>query len=134
MLGVAYSYQAGWFGLQLNWTILIDLFTTVAITWIGVHECYRANGQNLGRDLILRLAVLGVPLGIRLWFVSLFLYGLNWFGFAPFMQTGLFASPERAWHFLTFLLWNGTAAIFWWRMHHHIKVLNRLSENSALPK
>lgn len=131
LVGVAYNYQSGWIGFRFEWAILIDIFTTVAITWIGIQECYRANGEDKGRDLILRLAVLAVPLGIKLWFISLFLYALNWYGFPTFMRTGLFANPERAWHFLTFALWNGTTAIFWWRMYYHIKVLNRLSVSSA---
>jgi hypothetical protein len=134
LIGVAYNYQSGWIGFRFEWAILIDLFATIAITWVGIYECYRANGESKGRDLTLRLAVLAVPLGIRLWFVSLLLYALNWYGFPTFMQTSLFANPERAWHFLTFILWNGTAAIFWWRMHHHIRVLNRLSQNASTSK
>ena len=127
VIGVAYTYQSGWIGFRFEWPILIDIFTSLAILWVGIQECYRANRADKGRDLILKLAVLGVPLGIRLWIITLLLYALNWWGFPAFMRTGLFANPERAWHFLTFALWNGTAAIFWWRMHFHIKVLNRLT-------
>ena len=130
LTGEAYAYQSGWIGLRLEWPILIDIFATVAITWIDIFECYRVNGENKGRDLILRMAVLGAPLGIRLWVITFLLYAINWWGFPFFMQTGIFANPERAWHFLTFILWNGTAAIFWWRMHHHMLVLTRMANQS----
>jgi hypothetical protein len=131
LIGIAYNYQSGWIGFRFEWPILIDIFTTIAITWIGIFECYRANGEDRGRDLLPRLAVLGVPLGIRLWLITLILYAINWYGFPWFMRTGLFANPERAWHFLSFFLWNATAAIFWWRMHYHIKVLNRIIKQST---
>jgi hypothetical protein len=131
LLATAYGYQSGLIGFRLEWTLLIDLAVSIAIVCIGISECYQANGKTSGRDFILRLAVLGVPLGIWLWLVTFVLYGINWYGFPYFMRMGLFASPERAWHFLTFFLWNGTLAIFWWRMHYHIKVLNRIIHQSA---
>jgi hypothetical protein len=130
LLGIAYSFQSGWIGLQWTWAVLIDLVTSIAIVTIGIQECHRANGRAQGRDLILRLAVLGVPLGIRLWLITFIFYAINWYGFPYFMRTGLFANPERAWHFLTFILWNGTTALFWWRMHYHITVLSRLSNEA----
>ncbi len=126
LLGLAYSYQSGWIGFQWSWVILIDLVTITTITWVGVSECNKVNESGDRRDLILRLAVLGVPLGIRFWFATLVFYAVNWYGFPYFMRTGLFANPDRAWHFLTFFLFNGLAALFWWRMHLHIGVLNRL--------
>jgi hypothetical protein len=131
LLGMAYSYQSGVIGFRFDWALFIDLFVSISIICIGISECYQANGKEQGRDFILRLAVLGVPLGIWLWLATFVFYAVNWYGFEFFMRTGLFANPQRAWHFLTFFLWNGSLAFFWWRMHHHVKVLNRMMSKST---
>lgn len=124
LIGLAYSYQWGYFGLQLNWFLVYDAAVFIAILAIGLSEAYKANGGDEGTDFIKRLAVLGLPLGLVVLAASQLIYWAGWHGFARLFAQGSFRDPARAWQIFMFIFTAGLQTWFWWRMARHLAALN----------
>jgi hypothetical protein len=124
LIGTAYSYQAGYFGLQIGWFLIYDVAAVIIIMWIGLHETFKANGADQGINLLQRLSVLGVPLSITALIANQVLWLASWHLFPLMIDQSSFRNPALAWHMVTFVCASGISVWFWWRMHHHISKLN----------
>lgn len=118
-----YVYHASWVGMQRNWYVLYDVFTAVAILWIGANEAFKSNGAMKGRDFLRRVFLLGVPLGVSVLIASQLLYWISWYVFPIVFNQQSFRNPEAVWQILTFVLFHGIQIWFWWRTCFHLRAL-----------
>ena len=125
LIGLVYNYQSSMVGLQLDWFFFYEVIVAIAITIIGVREAYKANGSEAGPDFLMRAAALSVPLGILILALHFLLYMVMWYGFPHVFDYQTFRNPAMAWHIVVFVLWNGLAIWFWWRLCHHLKRVSR---------
>lgn len=124
-MGLFYLYHSGWIGLEHNWFFLYDVAMALAIFWTGSSEAFKANGGGQGQDLLKRTAVLGVPLGATVLLASQALYWLSWHAFPRVIDNRTFKNPEFAWQVVNFFLFHSLQIWFWWRLHHHLLILNK---------
>ena len=120
-----YMYHSGWVGLAVNWFLLYDVGAALAILVIGLHEAFKANGGDSGRDFLRRVILIGVPLGVGVLLASQVLYWLGWWAFPRVFSAQSFRDPAFAWQVVNFLIFNGIQVWFWWRTCHHLSILNR---------
>ena len=120
-----YLYHAGVFGQRWGWFLLYDVGVALAILWIGVSETLKANGGDAGTEYLRRIVLIGTPLGIWVLVGAQALGWASWFLFPRLMDAQTFADPELAWQVVTFAMFNGMQIIFWWRLHYHLRQLNR---------
>ena len=126
LIGSAYSYQAGYFGLQISWFLLYDLAAVIIILWIGLHESFKANGGDEGVNFLQRISVIGVPLSIATLIANQVLWFCGWYLFPLVIDQHSFRNPALAWQIFNFVCWSSISVWFWWRMHHHLSKLNDL--------
>jgi hypothetical protein len=124
LIWLFYLYHAGWAGLQLNWFVLYDVVIAVAILWIGLNEAFKANGAEAGQDFVRRVVLVGVPLGVVVLLASQVLYWASWQLFPLVFDHRSFRDPSLAWQVMNFVIFNGIQAWFWWRICHHLALLN----------
>ncbi len=120
-----YAYHSGFVGLHFNWFLTYDVVTAVIILWVGLHEALKANGGNAGRDFVCRLAILGVPLGLIVLLASQVCYWFGWYLFPLVFDSRSFREPALAWQIVNFVIFNGIQIWFWWRIHHHLTILQK---------
>lgn len=123
LVGLFFFYHSAWVGLQANWFLLYDVLIAVAILWIGLHEAFKANGGEAGREFLRRVVLLGVPLGLVVLAASQALYWASWYVFPLVIDQQSFRDPAFAWQLVNFFLFNGIQIWFWWRLHAHISTL-----------
>lgn len=120
-----YFYHSAWLGLSLDWFLIYEVAVALVVLWIGLSESFKANGGDAGPDFLRRVVLLGTPLGLAVLVASQALYWLGWWVFPRVIDYRSFRDPAFAWQVVNFVCFNGIQIWFWWRLHHHLRVLNQ---------
>jgi hypothetical protein len=129
VIGTAYGYQSGYFGLQIDWFLIYEIAAVFIILWIGLQESFRANGADHGTSFIKRIFIIGIPLSVITLAANQVLWLCAWYLFPLLFDQRTFRNPALVWHIFNFACWCGISVWFWWRMHHHISRLNGNYQN-----
>ena len=110
---------------------LIQIGLFVAVGFLGLWSCYRANGGAAGRGIVERFMCIGVPVGIRVYGVYYLLYYCAYLVFRP-------GSGEAARHsFVLSQWWPVTTAFlamvfFYWTLSRYIRRSAGLGEHASM--
>lgn len=114
------NYSALWFGGYRDWTLFFEAAVVVVISLIGVHECYKANGAEDGRDFLLRYGALGVPIGLKVAVFAIAFGQVLYYGFPLVANQGAFRDPALVYRVASFSVSIGLAFVYYWRIAHHM--------------
>lgn len=97
---------------------------TIGIFLLGVYLCYRANGKDDGRDFIVRMVCLALPIGMRVFVVLDLPY--------HFILPSIYQRPPSFELYFDQVL----QIVFLWRSHYWIRVVaqGHLSCESTAPQ
>jgi hypothetical protein len=124
-------YATAWGGRYQHWTMLFEAVVVVVITGFGVHECYSANGGRAGRDFVHRFCVLGVPLSLRLLVLFRVIDVVLAYAFPRVVTPMTFRDPQFVYLSVHVLLGLAFTFIFYWRVAHHLQLLQKTESPSS---
>jgi hypothetical protein len=107
------------------------ILSSLVIIVLGLWAAFRANGADVGRDLAGRLLALSWVIGVRLMAVLLGCFA------AIFIAAVLLALvtereiPDIAIKSFAWAFAVGTNIVFFWRLAHHLRDLNRRADGGA---
>lgn len=119
-------YWGLWFGTYRDWAFFLELAIVVIIGFVGVFECYKANGKEEGEDFLIRYCALAVPIGFKLAILGLVIGQALYFGSDHILGTGAFRDPELAYRYIYFVVPISFSFIYYWRIAHHIGIVRAL--------
>jgi len=123
-------YWATWFGGYQSWLLLYEFAAVTAVALIGVSECFKANDGSLGSDFLKRLAVLGVPVGIKVMLASIVLGQVLYFGFPYVVTPTTFRDPVFVYQLASFVFGMAFMAAFYWRIAFHLRRIVRMKRSN----
>jgi hypothetical protein len=125
------TYWGLWFGAYRDWGFFFELAVVISIGLIGVFECYKANGQENGKDFVLRYCTLAVPIGIKVAVLGLVAGQMLYFGSDYVLTQAAFRNPDLVYRYLFFILSASLVFINYWRITHHIGLINAMERRTA---
>jgi len=129
VLYVQANYTNLWFGAFRDWAFFFEAFLVLAVSLIGTHECFKANGGARGQAFLLRFCALAVPVGLKVAIFGTVVAQALYFGF-PYVLTAIDArDPALIYRFVSFILPPAWAFIYYWRIAYH---LSRFAPHSPL--
>eukprot|EP00456_Euglypha_rotunda_P051482 TRINITY_DN41583_c0_g1_i1.p2 TRINITY_DN41583_c0_g1~~TRINITY_DN41583_c0_g1_i1.p2 ORF type:complete len:165 (-),score=38.15 TRINITY_DN41583_c0_g1_i1:248-742(-) len=121
LLWVILNYSALWFGGYRHWTLLFEAGLTLAISIVGTHEAFLANGAASGRDFVRRYCVIAVPIGFKVLALNLLVATLMYFGLPHVLTSGSFRDPAFVYRLLVFATSLGYTILYYMRIAHHLR-------------
>lgn len=121
LLYVILNYSALWFGGYRNWTLLFEAALTLAISFVGTHEAFVANGAASGRDFVRRYCVIAVPIGFKVLVLNLLVATLMHFGLPHVLTNDTFRDPAFVYRLLVFVASLAYTIIYFMRIAHHMR-------------
>lgn len=119
------SYYASLMGARLGWMFLYEVAVVLVITVFGLYLCYGANGGASGHQFVLRATCLSFPIGLKVNIASILLGWVDYFYFYRIVDPITFHDPTRIYILTTFLWAAAFAALFYWRLWHHLVLIQR---------
>ena len=127
VLGLVYGYWSGYVGWKVDWFSAYEILVAVGILFVGLKECFRANGGDAGADFLKRLYVLNVPLGLKIFALNVIVFFASWYLFPLVITRDVFRDPSLVWQIYSFVWTNGLTVVYFWRMHAHLGAVRRMS-------
>lgn len=127
------TYWALWFGSYRDGWFFLELFAFVTISWFGVLECYKANGEDKGTDFILRFCALAVPAGFKVAVLGLVAGQALYFGSDYVLDARTFRDPALVYRYLYFALTVSLSFVYYWRITHHMASIRKARESRETP-
>jgi hypothetical protein len=118
------TYLATWFGGYQSWLLIYEFVIVTAIALVGVNECFKANGGLYGIDFLKRMAVISVPVGIKVMLGSIILGQFTNFVFPYFVTAESFKNPSYVYQLFSFTFTAAFMAVFYWRLTTHFSRLS----------
>jgi hypothetical protein len=119
-LYVQSNYSALWFGAYRDWAFFLELVVVLAVSLIGVNECYKANGGSDGTQFITRYCALSVPIGIKIAVLGIVL-GQGFYYASPFLLGGgIFSQPQLVYRYVSFIMPIAFTFLYFWRIASHL--------------
>jgi hypothetical protein len=122
-LYVQANYSALWFGGYRDWTLLFEALVVVAISLVGVHECYKANGAEDGTEFLMRYGALGIPIGLKVAILAVVCSQAMYYGFPHIANQGTFRDPVLVYRVAGFFLSLALVFVYYWRIAHHLGLI-----------
>lgn len=120
VLYVQANYLSMWFGGYRDLTLLFEFIVVVVISLVGVHECFKANGADNGRDFLHRYCALAVPVGVKTTVASIVLGQVLYRAFPHVVTEESFRDPMFVYRLLSFVFVIAFAVVYFWRIAHHL--------------
>jgi hypothetical protein len=129
------TYYATWFGGYRSWVLLWEILVVVAISLIGVHECFKANGGATGSHFLKRFFCLGVPVGLKVAIASTLLGQAVYFGFYRVVTQVNFRDPYFVYQLFSLFTAGAFTVLYYWRIAFHLSRVAKLerSNNGVQP-
>ena len=124
LLGVGESYLGIFVVPPIEWFLLYEIFVVVTVTVFGIRACFRANGGTTGKDFILRFTCISLPISLKLALVGWVLIFVIYRYPETILDSQVFVDPERAWRAITICWLTAFSAVFYWRVWHHLRLVN----------
>ena len=121
VLVTASLYYTLWYGGVRGWSLVIEFAAVCLISLIGLNECFKANGGQSGAYFLKRLCCLGVPVGLKIFIVSVVVGQAMYFGFPRIFTTTSFRDPHFAYHFATSLLVGLYMVCYYWPIAYYME-------------
>ena len=102
-----------WWGPRSGWIFYSEGVVLGLILLWGLLRCWAANGGEAGRDILLRIVCLSVPIGIRVNSIAV-VVGLLFYNSAHiFLNSETFRDPVRAFEFISYGIFVLFPFLFW---------------------
>ena len=119
-LYVQANYSALWFGAYRDWVFFLELVVALAVSLIGVNECFKANGGREGRQFITRFCALAVPVGVKVALLGVVL-GQGFYYASPYLlERGGFRDPELVYRYVALVMPISFTFLYYWRLAYHL--------------
>jgi ethanolamine transporter EutH len=123
------TYYATWFGGYRSWLLLLEFIAVTVIAFIGLQECFKANGGSSGSHFLKRLFCLGVPVGLKVAIASALTGQLIYFGFSRVVTQENFRNPYFIYQLLSFFIAGAFTVFYYWRIAYHMARLAKLERS-----
>jgi hypothetical protein len=124
-------YMAAWYGNWRGSQLLVECLVVLAISLVGIHECYKANGSASGRQFLLRYCALSVPVALKLGLLSTAVGLAMSYGGGYVINRATFRDPNFVHEVLAFVLALVFTFAFYWRVAFHLSKVLQLERREA---
>ena len=125
-------YYSLWFGGARSWLLLIEFVAVTVIAFIGLQECFKANGGSRGHHFLKRLCCLGVPIGLKVVIASTIAGQVMYFGFGRVITQEHFRDPYFVYQLTSFFFASTVTVIYYWRVAHHMAGIAKRERSNPL--
>ena len=119
------NYSALWFGGYRDWAFLFEALMVLLISVIGVHECFKANGGDMGVSFLMRFCALAVPIGVKIAVVGMALGQAVYYGFPYVVGHGTFRDAAFVYRVISFTMALTFTFVYYWRIAYHLAAIRR---------
>lgn len=123
-------YSSIWSGGYRGWLLLYEFIAVTIIALVGISECFKANGGLGGTDFLKRLAVIGVPVGIKLAIAATFFGLAGYWGFGYVVTPTGFRNPAFVYELYSFVFACVFMFIFYWRIAVHLTAIVNIQRSN----
>lgn len=125
-------YCSVWFGGYRSWLLLLEFAVVLVVAFIGLQECYKANGGPSGKHFLKRLYCLGAPIGLKLAIAGVLTGAVMYYGFPRVVTPDSFRDPYFVWQLSTLFLGGLFAVIYFWRIAYFMGLITRSERSNHL--